>query len=117
MKLVREEIIKTVEEGTAKPRLEETRKITQEESEAREQEDGMSVMRPLIVIATSVLWCLLVVLGLASVWEGQWQSRVIESATKVLLPLFNATIVASLTYVFGKPVAKAAAYRLSRPKV
>ena len=76
--------------------------------------DLTSAMRTLIAVATIVLWLVLVVLGVASVGGQSWQNSYFDSATKVLLPLLNATIAASLTYIFGKPIATALALRLSR---
>ena len=78
--------------------------------------DTTSAMRTVIAAAAIVLWFVLVVLGVASVWGTSWQNSYFEAATKVLLPLFNATIAASLTYIFGKPIATALAIRLARPK-
>jgi hypothetical protein len=76
--------------------------------------DITGTMARTVVAGTMVLWLLMVVLGIASVWGETWQSRFFEAATKVLLPLFNATIVACLSYVFGKPIATALALRFSR---
>ncbi len=113
MRLVEREIIETRrEEETARPEREQTPTTAHEDLETLEQGDQMTVMRPVIVVATTVLWCVLVVLSVASIWGPGWQDRFFNSATKVLLPLFNATIASSLGYVFGKPVVKAIAQRL-----
>ncbi len=76
--------------------------------------DDMAFMRGLIAFATIVLWLALVALAIASAWYADWQKTFLEAATKVLIPLFNATIAASLAYIFGKPITIALIRRLTK---
>jgi hypothetical protein len=82
--------------------------------ESLTETDVQLVMRYVITIATILLWGLLVGFGVAAVFFPSWQSSFFDSASKVLLPVFNATIVASLAYIFGKPTAHAIAQRINR---
>ena len=91
----------------------ETRILKIEYDLTNSQENVPKHMRTLVAVFTLGLWLLLVVLGLVSVWSS-WQSSFFNSVDKVLLPVFKATIAASLTYIFGFPVANALARRLTR---
>ncbi len=72
-------------------------------------------MKTVIALATLLLWLLLVVFGLLTVlFNWPPEQRFVSLVEKVLLPLLKFTIVAVLSYVFGKPVVEAFASRLSR---
>ena len=94
--------------------LEEELREMPDETVLHTKADATGAMRTLIAIATLILWLVLVILGVASIWGQSWQNSYFESATKVLLPLFNATIAASLAYIFGKPIVNALALRLAK---
>lgn len=87
---------------------------TVDETVLHTRTNATDAMRTLVAAATLILWLVLVILGVAAVWGQSWQNSYFEAATKVLLPLFNATIAASLAYIFGKPIANALALRLSK---
>lgn len=61
--------------------------------------------RDLILIGTSATWGTILVFSVLSLLNVGSQPTFLDTASKVLLPLFNTTIVALLGYAFGKPVA------------
>lgn len=65
-----------------------------------------------VIAATVITWALLVLGTLHYVTKDTF----VELATKIILPLYKSTIVAVLSYVFGKPVMNAFACRLTRPQ-
>ena len=83
-------------------------------SDDRVESPDPDKMKSVIAVATLLLWLSLVVFGLLTVllnWPPE--QRFLSLTEKVLLPLLKFTIVAVLSYVFGKPVVNAFVKRLS----
>lgn len=83
-------------------------------SETKMESPSPDTMKSVIVVATLLLWFGLVGFGLLTVlFNWPPEQRFLSLTEKVLLPLLKFTIVAALSYVFGKPVVNAFVKRLS----
>ena len=70
-------------------------------------------MKSVIAVATLALWLLMVLFALLTVlFNWPPEQRFLSITDKVLLPLLKFSIVAVLSYVFGKPIVNAFVRRL-----
>jgi len=79
-----------------------------------DNERDMDVGKWVVISVTLTMWLFLVGFSLHYMFRSAPLETFIELATKIIQPLYSSTIVVVLSYVFGKPVVRAIADRLSR---
>jgi len=79
--------------------------------------DGLTSGVATVFLATAITWLFLVggsALLMLGITQHVLKDTFVELATKIVLPVYNSTIVAALSYVFGKPAVTSLAKRWSK---
>ena len=79
-----------------------------------DDERDMDIGKWVVISVTLTTWLFLVGFSLHYTIRSAPLETFIELATKIIQPLYSSTIAVVLSYVFGKPVVRAIAERLSR---
>ena len=79
-----------------------------------DDERDMDLGKWVVMSVTLTTWLFLVGFSLHHMIGSASLETFIELATKIIQPMYSSTVVVVLTYVFGMPVVRAIADRLSR---